>query len=697
MIKRLLVVLTLNIGILQGLAATTLPGDDTLITNPEGQTEVYCEAFRSIDAANNLPWIYGKKNDIVWGNNSEVYFRRPLCDRLIPNDYYLKGVKDSNHITISLPQLVSTSGKAKKYIWAMIWDDTNKTYTPQGAPSDIIFNIADDGTISMDMNSKTIFALGDSEGNWQLLSQHGYTSGASEIIYHPADMTPEVPPSDVPVEKWWMKSNMLSGAVHDTYVNVAIADNELFIQGISVQHPQAWLKGEINDNGDVRTVSVKGCQFAGWDENANELSYFFGYTYDGHYDSEKRAYIQENARLLSPSTPVVFNYDPVAKTLTAPQGQGISVNNDVSLSNMWESFGYISFSRNGAVFSINVPWGVTEMAMTFKVIDEDARLCQVGNGNIPVDNDDLSGQAIWDIYTGTVTVPEIANGYRVVRVGRGAFEQMPRVTSVILPDCVEQIDEYAFHGDNAMTEFHFPSSLKVIKDYAFFRSGIKEVSLNNLTTVGVGAFSNCDNLTEVIWPANLTDIPESAFEECYGLTKVRIANGVTEIGQYAFAFCQNLKEIDMGSVTTLYNIGRLAFKSIGCTELVLPEGVKSIGRGVFNGLDKLQSLTSLAKVPPVIEDEHEGSINTFASLPETSVLYVPQGCVDAYSAQKNWSDFLTMGGIIEIDSSGINGLVVDKSDYENAPWYTIDGRRLSGKPKSKGIYIHGKNKILIAE
>lgn len=61
MIKRLLAVLTLNIGILQGLAATTLPGDDTLITNPEGQTEVYCEAFRSIDAANNLPWIYGKK------------------------------------------------------------------------------------------------------------------------------------------------------------------------------------------------------------------------------------------------------------------------------------------------------------------------------------------------------------------------------------------------------------------------------------------------------------------------------------------------------------------------------------------------------------------------------------------------------------------------------------------------------------
>lgn len=42
MIKRFLIVFIANMGLLQGVATTTLPGDGTLITNPEGQSEAYC-------------------------------------------------------------------------------------------------------------------------------------------------------------------------------------------------------------------------------------------------------------------------------------------------------------------------------------------------------------------------------------------------------------------------------------------------------------------------------------------------------------------------------------------------------------------------------------------------------------------------------------------------------------------------------
>ena len=34
-------------------------------------------------------------------------------------------------------------------------------------------------------------------------------------------------------------------------------------------------------------------------------------------------------------------------------------------------------------------------------------------------------------------------------------------------------------------------------------------------------------------------------------------------------------------------------------------------------------------------------------------------------------------------------------DRKNDIWYTIDGRKLNGKPRAKGLYINGVKKILV--
>ena len=36
-----------------------------------------------------------------------------------------------------------------------------------------------------------------------------------------------------------------------------------------------------------------------------------------------------------------------------------------------------------------------------------------------------------------------------------------------------------------------------------------------------------------------------------------------------------------------------------------------------------------------------------------------------------------------------------QTDKDTAYWYTIDGRRLSGKPTAAGLYINGKRIILV--
>lgn len=44
-------------------------------------------------------------------------------------------------------------------------------------------------------------------------------------------------------------------------------------------------------------------------------------------------------------------------------------------------------------------------------------------------------------------------------------------------------------------------------------------------------------------------------------------------------------------------------------------------------------------------------------------------------------------------STGVNNVKAEAAD--SAPWYTINGTQLSGKPTEKGIYIHSGKKVLV--
>lgn len=50
---------------------------------------------------------------------------------------------------------------------------------------------------------------------------------------------------------------------------------------------------------------------------------------------------------------------------------------------------------------------------------------------------------------------------------------------------------------------------------------------------------------------------------------------------------------------------------------------------------------------------------------------------------------------LEIDT-GITSTEADKTTDDNGPWYTLDGKKLPGKPSSKGFYIHGGKIVSIS-
>ena len=94
------------------------------------------------------------------------------------------------------------------------------------------------------------------------------------------------------------------------------------------------------------------------------------------------------------------------------------------------------------------------------------------------------------------------------------------------------------------------------------------------------------------------------------------------------------------------NIFDQSVYSSSLRHLILPSNIQGISDGAFEGWDgewKLEELTCYAVTPPMVNDE------TLNRLPTTCVLSVPEQSVAAYKADKHWSRFKTIKGILEAE------------------------------------------------
>ncbi len=131
---------------------------------------------------------------------------------------------------------------------------------------------------------------------------------------------------------------------------------------------------------------------------------------------------------------------------------------------------------------------------------------------------------------GDVTIPDRYNGMEIKKIGNAAFSGRIFVSSVIIPDTVSAIG-----------------------DYAFRQSGLKTIELSDsLTSIGSYAFYQCSSLESIIIPDSVTVIGDEAFSYCTTLSSISLSENLSRIGEYTFAGCQNLTSIAIpGSVTSI--------------------------------------------------------------------------------------------------------------------------------------------------
>ena len=130
------------------------------------------------------------------------------------------------------------------------------------------------------------------------------------------------------------------------------------------------------------------------------------------------------------------------------------------------------------------------------------------------------------VNNGTVTV---SNG----RITSASFNTDDDIGDLVISHTVNDIYTEAFKGNNgiSLTGVTIPDSI---------------------TFIGRSAFSNCQNITTVVFP-DVIDIPypdsyfygAEIFNECTSLSEINIPNGVTYLPQKTFYQCESLSHIEL--------------------------------------------------------------------------------------------------------------------------------------------------------
>ncbi len=199
-----------------------------------------------------------------------------------------------------------------------------------------------------------------------------------------------------------------------------------------------------------------------------------------------------------------------------------------------------------------------------------------------------------------VTIPD-----SVTSIGYGAFENCDSLTSVTIPDSVTSIGAWAFSGCSSLTNIsvdannEYYSSLDgnlydknqtTLIQYAIGKTNTHFVIPSTVTSIGYGAFYDCDSLTSVTIPDSVTSIGERAFYSCNSLTGVTIPDSVTSIGDYAFWYCDSLTGVTIpDSVTSIGNDAFAYCSSL--TGVTIGNGVTSIGNDAFAYCSSLTGVT----------------------------------------------------------------------------------------------------------
>ncbi|MBD5447049.1 MAG: leucine-rich repeat domain-containing protein, partial [Treponema sp.] len=276
-----------------------------------------------------------------------------------------------------------------------------------------------------------------------------------------------------------------------------------------------------------------------------------------------------------------------------------------------------AFSNCASLTSVNIPGSVTEIG------DSAFSGCTLlASVTIPG-----SVKAIGDeVFRGCTSLASVTIPSSVTEIGYNAFSGCSLLASVTIPDGVTVIGVGAFSGCSLLASVTIPGSVTEIGGYAFSDcTSLASVTIPaSVTAIGDRAFGGCTSLTSMTIPASVTSIGSYTFHGCTSLKNATIPESVTEISYSAFDECTSLKEIQFNGTTAqwqaIHGSSLIQVSGVRCSDghigiegvpeylktagttvtgytgtvpanLVIPDGVTTIGNDAFKGCTSLASVT----------------------------------------------------------------------------------------------------------
>ena len=124
------------------------------------------------------------------------------------------------------------------------------------------------------------------------------------------------------------------------------------------------------------------------------------------------------------------------------------------------------------------------------------------------------------------------------------------LSHITIPASVKIIGSGAFHGCNKLSSIIIPEGVTSIRDFAFdYCTGLKGALIipDEVTSIGDYAFSHCSGLTSIIIGNSVRTIGYNAFRGCKGISTLTLPKYLNTIDNMAFG------EMMLDSVTCLNN------------------------------------------------------------------------------------------------------------------------------------------------
>ena len=276
---------------------------------------------------------------------------------------------------------------------------------------------------------------------------------------------------------------------------------------------------------------------------------------------------------------------------------------NVTIGNSVISIGSDAFEYCQGLASITIPSSITSIGssafyrctgLTSVHITDIAKWCEISF-------DDSDANPLYyakNLYLNGNLVTDLIIPEGVTSIGSSAFYNCTGLTSITIPSSVTNIGNYTFYNCSNLMSITIPNSVITIGNSAFANcKNLTNVTMgNSITNIGNYAFDSCSNLTSITIPDSVTTIGSYAFSKCSNLTSVTVGNGVKTIGTRAFFVCYKLNNVYITDIEKWCDISfsedesnplchaeNLYLNGNLVTELVIPEGVTSIGDYAFNG------------------------------------------------------------------------------------------------------------------